>query len=163
MSKHILFPRIAPNALRTQRCTFTQPSPPLSSVQVRLCCVYTWTVPSLCQSTARSDLAIFNAPRPIWEKDSFHSAYLAACRLTIMAPFNKLRGNSQLNTLKGDTQRPPRERLQVWNACFWECCKCMAAFKFACAPLTSPHSLSTQPLSWGGRGAALGDGLAKAT
>ncbi len=36
-----------------------------------VCCVYKWTVPSFCQSTARSDLAIFNAPGPSGRRTLF--------------------------------------------------------------------------------------------
>lgn len=96
----------------------------------------------LCQSTARSDRAVFNTTRPIWEKDPFHSTYLAACRLTIMGTLNELWSNSQLNALKGMPRGPAWKASGVKclffksaaNVGCFQVCYCPAGFPFQPTP-----------------------------
>lgn len=111
---------------------------------LNMLCLHTFMYLYLCQSTARSDLALFNAIGAHLGEGPFSFGILGC----VSPPHNGARrGNSQLNVLKGDPQRPMRERLQVWNGCIFfyflfpwdregeiECCKCMAAFKFATIP-----------------------------
>lgn len=95
-----------------------------------------------CQSTARSDRAVFNTTRPIWEKDPFHSTYLAACRPTIMGALNKLWSNSQLNALKGMPRGPAWKASGVKclffksaaNVGCFQVCHCPAGFPFQPTP-----------------------------
>lgn len=89
-------------------------------------CKYWLSVNYLDEASLGSDQALFNPTRPIWEKDPFHSTYLAACRLAIMGMLNELWSNSQLNALKGMPRSP------AWKASGVKCLFFKSAANVGC-------------------------------
>lgn len=114
------------------------------------------------QST-RSDRAVFSTARPIWEKDPFHSAYLAACCLAIMGTLNELWSNSQLNALKG-MPRGPAWKASGVKCLFFKSAANVGCFQVCCYPRGLPPSSTTPAalLMWR-RVEVRGDGQEKTT
>lgn len=116
----------------------------------------------LCQSTARSDRAVFNTTRPIWEKDPFHSTYLAACCLAIMGTLNELWSNSQLNALKG-MPRGPAWKASGVKCLFFKSAANVGCFQVCYCPAGFPFQLTPAALLMWRRVEARGDGQEKTT
>lgn len=116
----------------------------------------------LCQSTARSDGAVFNTTRPIWEKNPFHSTYLAACRLTIMGTLNELWSNSQLNALKG-MPRGPAWKASGVKCLFFKSAANVGCFQVCYCPAGFPFQPTPTALLMWRRVEGRGDGQEKTT
>lgn len=114
-----------------------------------------------CQST-RSDQAVFNTTRPIWEKDPFHSTYLAACRLAIMGMLNELWSNSQLNALKG-MPRGPAWKASGVKCLFFKSAANVGCFQVCYCPAGFPFQPTPAALLMWRRVEARGDGQEKTT
>lgn len=115
----------------------------------------------LCQSTARSDQAVFNTTKPIWEKDSFHSTF-HACRLTIMGMLNELWSNSQLNALKG-MPRGPAWKASGVKCLFFKSAANVGCFQVCYCPAGFPFQPTPTALLMWRRVEGRGDGQEKTT